>query len=68
MLGNCRAAFNPIAAVDVADAEVVVNDRMVNMAAYDAFGVVALGFSGERLLKFAEVIDRVLDLLLCPLR
>src|SRR6516225_6252041 len=33
VLGKRRATFDPVAAIHVANAEILVNDRMVNMAA-----------------------------------
>ncbi len=61
-------AFDPVAAVDVADAEVVVDGGCVDVAADHAIGLVAVRFGGERLLEGADVIHRVLDLVLGPFR
>src|SRR3974390_758758 len=35
VLGDGRAAFDPISTIDIADAEVLVNSRVVNVAADD---------------------------------
>ncbi len=41
MLGDRRAALDPVAAIDVADAEIVVDDGVVDVAADHAVDVVA---------------------------
>ena len=66
MLADRRAALHPVAAVDVAHAEIVVDRGVVDVAADDAVGVVALRLVGQRLLELADEVDRVLDLQLGP--
>ena len=67
-LGHGRAAFDPIAAVDVTQAEIVMDGGGVDVAADHAIDVVMLGFGRQRLLEGADIIDRVLDLQLGPFR
>ena len=67
VLDHGRAAFHPIAAIDVADAVVVVHDRMMDMAADDSVGGMP-GLGHQRLLEGADEIHRILDLQLGPLR
>ena len=54
MLGDCRAAFHPVAAVDVDDAKVLVQGSAMDMAAHDAVDVVLAGGVGDRLLVVAD--------------
>ena len=68
MLGQRRAALDPVAAIHVADAEIVVDDGVVNMAADHPVDAQALGFGGQRLFERADIVHRVLDLALRPLR
>ena len=68
VLDQRRAAFHPIAAIHVADAEIVVHHRVMDMAADHAVDLVAMRFRGQRLLEGADIVHRVLDLVLGPLR
>ncbi len=66
MLCNRRAAFHPVAAIDVADAVDFGDDGVVDMAADDAIGVVAACLLDDDLLELADEIDGRLHLLLRP--
>ena len=68
MLGKRGAALDPVAAIHVADAEIVVDDGVVDVAADDAVDAVALRLGGERLFERADIVHGVLDLVLGPLR
>src|SRR5579863_17534 len=68
MFGQSRAALDPVPAIHVADAELVVDDGVVDVAAINAVDIAALRFGGQRLLKGADIIHRVLDLVFGPLR
>ena len=68
MLGDRGAALHPVAAIDVADAEIVVDHGMVDVAADDAVDMAALRLGGQRLLERADIVHGVLDLVLRPLR
>ena len=68
VLDQRRAALDPVAAIHVADAALVADHRVVDVAADHAVGVVAPRLGGERLLERADIVDGVLDLLLGPLR
>ena len=63
-----RAAFHPVPAIDVADAEIVVDRGVMDVAADDALGVMLPGIGGQRALVFADIGHRVLHLQLRPLR
>ena len=65
---HSRAAFDPIAAVDIAKAIVVVHRRHMNVAADDAFSLVVSRLCRQSLLEGPDIVDRVLDLELRPLR
>ena len=67
MLGQRRAALNPIAAIHVADAEILVDHRVMDMTANDTIDAMSLRFLGERLLECANIVDRIFDLVLGPL-
>src|SRR5262249_52710898 len=68
MLDDCRAAFHPVATIDVAQAAVVADYGMMDVAADHAVDPAPSGFDGEGALVGADEIDRVLDLELGPLR
>ena len=68
MLDHRRAALHPVAAIDVAQAEIVVHGGGVDVAADHAVGLMVLGFGRQRLLERADEIDRVLHLQLGPFR
>ena len=53
-LGHRRAAFHPVAAIDVAQAEIVVHGGGVDVAADHAVDLMMLGFGGQRLLEGAD--------------
>jgi hypothetical protein len=55
-----RAAFHPVAAVHVADAEIVVNAGVVGMAADHAVDLAAVCLLGQCPLEGAGIIDLVL--------
>ncbi len=67
-LGHRRAAFHPVAAIDVAQAEIVVHGGGVDVAADHAVDVMMLGLGRQRLLERADIVDRVLHLQLGPFR
>ena len=54
MLGHRRAAFHPVAAIDVTQAEIVVHGGGVDVAADHAVDAMMLGLGGERLLERAD--------------
>ena len=68
VLGERGAAFNPVAAIHVADAMFVADGGVVDMAADHAVGAVTPRFARKRLFERADIIHRVLDLQLRPLR
>src|SRR5262245_30633747 len=68
MLDDCRAAFHPVATIDVAQAAVVADHGMMDVAAYHAVDPAPSGLEGEGALVGADEIDRILDLELGPLR
>src|SRR5215831_11517182 len=68
VFGERRAALHPVAAVHVADALLVTNDGVVNVTADHSFGAVTPCFGDERGLERANIVHRVLDLQLGPLR
>src|SRR5215510_8718879 len=69
MLDHRGAAFDPVAAIDVAQAEIVADHGVMDMAANDAVEAAAPpGFGGECALVFADEGHRVLDLQLGPFR
>ena len=68
MLGQRGAAFDPVAAVHVANAMLVADGGVVDMAADHAVGAVTPRLGRQRLLKGADIIHGVLDLQLGPLR
>src|SRR5262245_45801078 len=68
MLDQRRAALHPVAAVHVADACLVADHGVVDVAADHTVGVMAPCLGRERLLERADIVDGVLDLLLRPLR
>src|SRR5260221_10461974 len=67
MFRDGSAAFHPVAAIDVGDAEIVMDGGVMNMAANHAVRAASLGLEHQCLLEFANVIDGVLDLSLRPL-
>ena len=56
VLGDRRAALDPVAAIDVADAELVVDLGVVDVAADDAVDAAAVRLGGQRLLEVADVV------------
>ena len=68
VLDHGGAALHPVAAIDVANAVVVVDDGMVDVPADHPVGGVPLRLGHQRLLELADEIHRVLDLQLGPLR
>src|SRR5262249_45331524 len=62
MLDDCRAAFHPVATIDVAQAVVVADYGMMDVAADHAVDPGPSGFDGEGAFVCADEIDRVLDL------
>ncbi len=68
MLGQRRAALNPVAAIHVADTEIVMDHGVMDMAANDAINIPALRFRCKRLFEGTDIVDGVLDLALCLLR
>ena len=68
VLDHRGAAFHPVAAIDVADAVIVVDDGVMDVTADDAVGGVPTRLGHQRLLELADEVHRVLDLQLGPLR
>src|SRR5262245_28903650 len=68
VLDHGGAALDPVAAVDVAAAGIIPDDRMMDMTADDAVDAVPPGFGRDCLLVMADEVDSVLDLQLGPLR
>ena len=68
VLDDGRAVLDPVAAIEIADAEILVDGGIVDVAADDAMGVVAVRFGSQRPLELADIVDRILDLQLRPLR
>ena len=68
MLGDRGAALDPVAAIDIADAEILVDRRVMDVAADDAVDAAALRLGSQRLLEGADIVHCVLDLVLRPLR
>jgi hypothetical protein len=67
ILADGRAALNPIAGIHVADAEPVVDRRVMDVAADDAISPVALRLGYKRLLIVADQADGAFDALLRPI-
>jgi hypothetical protein len=66
VLGNRRAAFHPVAGIDVAYAANVFHDSVMDMAADDTIGIFTARLIGNNPLEFADEVDRMLDLQLRP--
>ncbi len=65
-LGNGRAAFNPIAAVDVDDAQPLMDCGMVNVPADDPVNPVLPGLRNEDVFVSADHLNGIFHLeLLC---
>src|SRR5215470_10958288 len=62
VLDHGGAAFDPVAAIDVAAAGIIPDHRMMDMTANDAVDAVPFGFGGDCLLVMADEVDGVLDL------
>ncbi len=60
-LADRRAAFHPVAGVEVVDALDVARGGVVDVSADDAVDVVAPGFVRQRLLELADEVDGRLD-------
>lgn len=54
MLGNGRAAFHPITTIDVANPKIVVDRRMMDMAADDAVNIVLARIRDQRAFENAR--------------
>ena len=68
VLGERGAALDPVAAIHVADAVLVADGGVVDVAADHAVGAVTPRLAGQRLFERADIVDGVLDLQLGPLR
>jgi hypothetical protein len=68
MLDHGSAAFDPVAAVDVAGVHVVADRRVMDMPADHAVHRMAPRLADQRALVLADVVHGVLDLELEPLR
>ena len=66
MLGDGRAALDPVAGIDVAEPAESEDAGVVDMAADHAVGADAPGLVAERLLEGADIFYGVLDFLLEP--
>ena len=67
MLDHGGTALHPVAAIDVADAEIVANRSVMDVAADHAIGRVMARGVCERALELADIVHGVLDLQLGPL-
>ena len=67
MFRDGGAAFHPVAAIDVSNAEVVADGGVMNMAANHAVGTASFRFERQRPLEFTNIVDRIFDLVFCPL-
>src|SRR4249919_4409341 len=65
-LGDGRATLDPVAAIDVAKAVLVVHGCSVDVAADDTLGPMVSGFGRQRLLERADIVHCVFDLQLRP--
>src|SRR5712672_4228165 len=61
VLGQRRAAFHPVAAIHVADAVLVTDGGVMDVAADHPVGAVPPRFAGQRLFEGADIVDGVLD-------
>src|SRR5262249_53004201 len=61
MLDDDAAALDPIAALHVANAEIVVNRGVMDVAANHPVNRVAARFLGKGALEFADIVHGVLD-------
>ena len=68
VLGERGAALDPVAAIHVADAVLVADGGVVDVAADHAVGAVTPRFARQRLFERADIVHGVLDLQLRPLR
>src|SRR5262249_30617740 len=69
ILDHRRAAFHPVAAIDVAQAEIFADDGMVDVSADDSVDAAApVRLGGQRLLVLSDELHRVLDFQLGPFR
>src|SRR5262245_53737858 len=68
VLGDRGATFDPVAAVEIAHAKVLMDSSVMDMPADNALHAMAFRLGDQGLLEIANVVDRVLDLQLHPLR
>ena len=68
VLDDRRAAFDPVAAIDVAQAGVVADHGMMDVPADHAVNAAPASFGGERGLELADEVDGILHFQLRPLR
>ena len=68
MLDDGGTALHPVSAIDVADAEIVANRGVMDVATDHAVGRVMARGVRERALELADIAHGVLDLQLGPLR
>src|SRR5262245_20553735 len=66
--GDRRAAFDPVATIDVAQTVVVMHGGGVDVTADYAVGLMVSGLGGQSFLEGADIVDRVLDFKLGPFR
>src|SRR6266536_5825041 len=66
VLRDRRATFDPIAAIDIANASRLLDRGMMDVAADDAIDTVAVRFRGQSTFELADEIHRILDLQLRP--
>src|SRR5262245_30030173 len=62
MLADRGATLDPVAAVQVAHAELVVDGGVVDVAADHAIDLAAARLGNQSLLELADEVDRVFDL------
>src|SRR5262245_35063372 len=55
VLADRGAAFHPVAAIDVADAEIAVDRGEMDVATDDAVDIVALGLGDQGLLELTDI-------------
>src|SRR3981189_398292 len=66
-LGNGGTAFDPVAAIDIANTELLMDCRVVNVSADHAVDGLLVRQLRQRLFEIAEIPARGLELVLRPL-
>src|SRR5262249_6939462 len=60
VLGDGRATFHPVSAIDVTNAGCLVNRRMMNVTADDAVDAMTMSFRCQRAFEFTDEIHGIL--------